>query len=274
MKDDKKSDFQVLIEQAQRDKSEAQNDVAARKRVKEQRERERLKKQQEDERKQRELDAKMRQRHLEARQKEEEQKRRREQQEKAAEEARLRREQEARHNMIHGPPKKSKSGPSFPSGSATKRRLSDDDEDQAPGGNFLTREEKRLEKQNRLFRQSTGSKRGAAQSKGYGKAGRSLPGGAVNVPAAGSGSGSPGTMSVKERLKHEPNGLIKLNQHKRDTRTIDEIVNDLHARKTLSGDQAKSFNDWFGDNKKKGTSAPAPAPAPAAPLQRDVAARR
>ena len=57
--------------------------------------------------------------------------------------------------------------------------------------------------------------------------------------------------------------LVKLNQNKRDTRTIDEIMADrakMRQGKVLDGAFAKEFNDWFGKVKKdapKKTSVPA-----------------
>jgi protein SPT2 len=48
--------------------------------------------------------------------------------------------------------------------------------------------------------------------------------------------------------------LTKLNVVKRDTRTIDEILQDrakAREAKILDGDDAREFNDWFGGSKKK-----------------------
>ena len=59
--------------------------------------------------------------------------------------------------------------------------------------------------------------------------------------------------SVRDRLAALPNTLVKLNQNKRDTRTIDEILQDRQKAKeakTLEGDQALGFDDWFGTKKK------------------------
>jgi len=54
--------------------------------------------------------------------------------------------------------------------------------------------------------------------------------------------------------------LTKLNVVKRDTRTIDEIVQDRAKAKTLDGDKAREFSDWFGTSKKKDKTSPlAPA---------------
>jgi hypothetical protein len=51
-----------------------------------------------------------------------------------------------------------------------------------------------------------------------------------------------------------PNTLTKLNVVKRDTRTIDEILQDrakAKEGKVLDGDDAREFADWFGSSKEK-----------------------
>jgi len=66
---------------------------------------------------------------------------------------------------------------------------------------------------------------------------------------------------VKARIAAMPNGLTKLNINKRDTRTIDEILQDrAKARETkiLDGEEAKEFNDWFGGKKKDVPKPPLP----------------
>ncbi|TFY52606.1 hypothetical protein EVJ58_g9914, partial [Rhodofomes roseus] len=93
-----------------------------------------------------------------------------------------------------------------------------------------------------------------ANSSGYAKAGRRLPGGAVDITTSNNGAQSDGksTMSVRQRLAQAPATLIKLNVNKRDTRTIDEILQDRAKAKakTLEGEEAKDFKDWFGKAKE------------------------
>jgi len=80
-------------------------------------------------------------------------------------------------------------------------------------------------------------------------------------------------MTVKERIAAMPNTLMKLNTVKRDTRTIDEILQDrakARVSKVIDGDDAKEFNDWFSTKKKDspkkntqfGASGAGPASAP------------
>ena len=58
--------------------------------------------------------------------------------------------------------------------------------------------------------------------------------------------------SVKDRLAAQPITLTKLKAVKWDTRTIDEIVQDrVKAKKTLDGDKAREFSDWFGTSEKR-----------------------
>lgn len=52
-----------------------------------------------------------------------------------------------------------------------------------------------------------------------------------------------------------PPALMKLGAAKRDQRTIDEIVADLHKKKeakVIEGDEARRNGDWFGEQKKLG----------------------
>ena len=65
--------------------------------------------------------------------------------------------------------------------------------------------------------------------------------------------------SVKDRLAAQPITLTKLNVVKRDTRTIDEIVQDRARAKILDGDKAREFSDWFGTSKKKDKTSPSAA---------------
>jgi protein SPT2 len=64
-----------------------------------------------------------------------------------------------------------------------------------------------------------------------------------------------------------PNTLTKLNTVKRDTRTIDEILRDrakVRENKTLEGEEARDFHNWFGTKSKsapvtKANSPPSPS---------------
>lgn len=126
-------------------------------------------------------------------------------------------------------------------------------------------------------------KPGSASAGSYQKVGRKLAGGAVDIiidPTASSGGGSE-YKSVKERLIAQQNTLVKLNANKRDTRTIDEIVTQramARQHKTLEGEQAAQFDDWFGVKKKdkekeKLNSRPSsvgPAPTPPSQVKKPV----
>ncbi|KAF8071624.1 hypothetical protein FPV67DRAFT_1482071 [Lyophyllum atratum] len=191
-------------------------------------------------------------------------------QERAAREAVLqKREEEARNNLLYGPKKaKARSAPpdgaspKWPSSSSQARTREDvrkrrvpgeDEDDSAP--EFLTREEKRERKQQMEMRKLFNASKRTSNAASYSKAGRRLPGGAVDVPTTSSMADSAGSSkSVKERIAAMPNTLTKLNTVKRDTRTIDEILQDRAKAKefkTLDGDEAREFNDWFGTSKKK-----------------------
>jgi protein SPT2 len=228
----------------------------------------RRKQQEEQEKKQKEMERKLRMKHFEDQRREEEMKRHAEQAEKAKEAALQRREEEQREALRYGP-KKAKSisstsdssSPKWPSSSSQnrtreevrKRRLPDDIDDDAP--EFLTREEKRERKQQQEMRKLFHTGRRSAHAGGYSKTGRRLPGGAVDVTTTSQTSDvSPAAKSVKERLAAMPNTLTKLNVVKRDTRTIDEILQDrakAKEGKVLDGDEAREFTDWFGSSKKK-----------------------
>ncbi|KAI6042925.1 SPT2 chromatin protein-domain-containing protein [Pisolithus marmoratus] len=214
------------------------------------------KKQEEFERKQREEQAKLRQKHFEEEKKQQELEAKR-----AADMARLeaekaRREEEARNALIYGP-KKAK----WPASHGTakddlrKRRLPSDDEGDSRSGSpamALTREEKRQRKLEAELRRSYSAKRSSTGA-GYYKAGRRLPGGAIDATSSHLTDSGSSAQSVKARLAALPNTLTKLNVNKRDTRTIDEILQDRAKAKhgILDGDEAREFNDWFGKSKKK-----------------------
>jgi protein SPT2 len=136
----------------------------------------------------------------------------------------------------------------------------------------LTRAEKRERKAMlELRRDFQLPKRAGSSSSSNSKAGRRLPGGAVDATSDASGSGGAGSaqLSARARLTMMPNTLTKLNVNKRDTRTIDEILQDrakLRGEvKVLDGEDAREFNDWFGGKKKREPVNSAPTSKPASP---------
>ncbi|KAG2017625.1 hypothetical protein CC2G_007121 [Coprinopsis cinerea AmutBmut pab1-1] len=219
----------------------------------------RRKQQEEKEAKEREMEKQRRLKLFEEQKKEEERRKRMEEAKAAKERALQRREEEERDRLLHGPKKAAKmasssGGSKSADGRGGKRRGSDESDDDS-GPVPLTREELRQRKQQMELKRLYGASKKASSSMsgGYHKPGRKLPGGAVDMTAP-STSTSPGGGSVKNRLAAMPNVLVKLNQVKRDTRTIDEILQD-RARakegKVLEGDQALVFDDWFGTKKKE-----------------------
>ncbi|KAG1779082.1 hypothetical protein EV702DRAFT_1090026 [Suillus placidus] len=236
------------------------------------------KKRDEFDRKEREEAAKLRQKRFEDEKKQRELQLKRETEMRRIEEEQARREEEQRKALLYGP-KKAKSGPKWPSSSGIskefvpKRRLPSDEENGSSSGSpamALTREEKRQRRVESEMRRGYAFKR-TATSSGYHKAGRRLPGGAIDATSAPTSDSSNNPQSVKARLSALPNTLTKLNVNKRDTRTIDEILQDRAKAKTatLDGDDAKEFNDWFGKGKKDtgktsaqvSTSTPSRAPS-------------
>ncbi|KAF8969115.1 hypothetical protein BDZ97DRAFT_264733 [Flammula alnicola] len=235
------------------------------------------KQQEEREAKEREQEKKLRLRRLEEEKRQQERLRRLEEERKAKELALQRREDEQRDLLRYGPKKVAKMAGSSNGGSskwpssssdareAVRKRRVPDDADQDSPGIVLTREELRERKQQAEMRkQFATSKRASHSNKGYGKAGRRLPGGAVDIVT---NQGKPedesvgAGRSVKDRLTSKPNTLVLLNVKKRDKRTEDEIQMEVRAsKKVLDGTEALQFNDWFGDSKKK--EAPKRSPAP------------
>lgn len=234
---------------------------------------EELKRKQQEERecKERDLETKLRLKHFEDEKREQERERRKEEERRAKEKELQRREEEQRDSLRYGPKKAklaSEASPKWPTASSQsharwevrKRTLPDDDGDDDSAGDSprqkpLTREEKRERKLQADINRSFHTAKRSTLTGGYLKAGRRLPGGAVDV-ATGSQSAESGsvTKSVKERIAAMPNTLTKLNTVKRDTRTIDEILQDrAKARdlKVLDGDEAREFSDWFGTSRKK-----------------------
>lgn len=232
------------------------------------REQERKKQQEEHERREREREKQLRLQHFEKEKKEQEKQKRVEEEKEKREALLARREEEYRLQLL-GKMKK-KSAHNWPSSSsqdktkeAVRRTRIPFEEDPNDEPNFLTRQEKR---EARLKRElgASASRRNASL---HHRPGRRLPGGAVDVTAP-NGADSAAGGSIKERLARQANGLTKLYTVKRDTRTIDEIVRDRQKakEKVLDGDEAKNFDDWFGEKKKEkkytpsesGTSSPMP----------------
>ncbi|KAG6370838.1 hypothetical protein JVT61DRAFT_11050 [Boletus reticuloceps] len=216
----------------------------------------RRKKQEEIERKAREEQAKLRQKRLEDQKREQELEVKQEAERARREAEQTRREEEARNALLYGPKKAKQLGPRWPTSHSGIReevrrgRVGGEDADDESGSPAmaLTREEKRQRRVEAEMRRTYQLKRA-----GYSKAGRRLPGGAIDAPSAPASDSGASSQSVKARLAALPNTLTRLNVNKRDTRTIDEILQDRAKVKiaTLDGDDAREFNDWFGKAKKK-----------------------
>lgn len=244
----------IALSQAQTQEStRAADSIQAERRRKEEA---RRRQQEEEDRKERERQAKLLRHRLEEQKREKERQEKREREREAQLKEISRREEEQRQALLYGP-KKTKDGvPRHPTSSATGKRISDD-ADEADMGLALTREEKRERRLQLQFSQNAA--RRAGFSTGASRIGRQLPGGAVNVTAssqANDGSAA-GSHSVRARLTAMPNTLTKLNTVKRDTRTIDEILRDrarARENKTLEGEEAREFHDWFGSKSMTGTT--------------------
>ncbi|KAI0346547.1 hypothetical protein BDW22DRAFT_1352670 [Trametopsis cervina] len=205
--------------------------------------------------KEREVEAKLRLKHLEDQKRDQERRQRFEEERRKKEQEAKRKEEEERNALRYGP--KASGYPSSSSASrGVGRRRPGSDDDEAGGGSALTREEKRrLRLQRELNFGTNANKR--ATGGAYKKMGRRLPGGAVDDTTGGGAPSGTAYRSVRERLTREPPALIKLNTNKRDTRTIDEILQDRakeKAAKTLSGEDARGFDNWFGKQKAKAES--------------------
>ncbi|KAF8493896.1 hypothetical protein F5888DRAFT_1719928 [Russula emetica] len=218
----------------------------------------RRRQQEEEDRKEREQQAKMLRHHLEEQKREKERQLKREHEREAKLKEMERREEEQRQALLYGPKKGRERTSRYPTSSAASRRVSDDD-DEGDAGPALTREEKRERRLQLQFSQNATRRSGS--SAGTSRTGRRLPGGALNATARHSqtgGSSANGVRSVRERLAAMPNTLTKLNTVKRDTRTIDEILRDrakARENKTLEGEEAREFHDWFGPKSKADTTA-------------------
>lgn len=244
----------------------------------------RRKQQEEKEAKDREIEKQRRLRMFEDQRKEEQRRIQLVAEERARELIMQRREEEQRNSLLYGPKKAAKmaatssspeGGSKWPTSSSNvretvrKRRLPDASDDES-GGLPLTREELRERKlaveRRKLY--STGKR--SSHSGGYKKLGKRLPGGAVDIQTSAQVPEALAGKSVKDRLAAMPNTLTKLNTNKRDTRTIDEIVQDrarMKEGKTLQGDEALVFDDWFTTKKKEAPKRLVPArPSPPSAL--------
>jgi protein SPT2 len=259
--------FQALMALSATQTKESQSAVQVALVQRQRKEELRRKQQEQQQRVQQEVERKLRMKHFEDQKREEERKSRAEEIERAKEAALQRREDEQRDALRYGP-KKAKSisstsgspSPKWPSSSSQNRtreevrrlRLPDDEDDDAP--EFLTREEKRERKQQQEMRRLFNTSKRSSHTSGYSKSGKRLPGGAVDITTMSQASdASSASKSVKERLAAMPNTLTKLNTVKRDTRTIDEILQDrakAKEGKVLDGDEAREFTDWFSSSKK------------------------
>lgn len=252
------SGFAALMALSRSQTKESQDSVQSALIQRQRKEELKQKQQEEQEKKERERENKLRLKYFEEAKRQEELKLRREQEEAARERERKRREDEERDALRYGPKKpKSTSSPKWPSANTHSRdngRRRDSD-DEGSAALALTREEKRKRKEEAELRRSLNPGKRSSHSSGR-KADGKLPGGAIDVTSAQSfDSGSPASaQSIKARISAIPNTLTKLNVVKRDTRTIDEILQDrakAREAKVLDGDDAREFNDWFGGSKKK-----------------------
>lgn len=256
------SGFAALMALSASQTRESQNSVQSALVQRQQREELKRKQQEEEENKERERQHALRLRHFEEEKRREEIQQRREEEQAAIERERKRREQEERDALRYGKKGKSDGSLKWPSANSQsradvrRRRQPSDSDGEAPAGLVLTREEKRKRKEEAELRRSLNFGKRSSHSSTR-KPGGKLPGGAIDVTLAPKlETGSPGfsEQSIKARISAIPNTLVKLNVVKRDTRTIDEILQDrakAREAKILNGEEAREFNDWFGSSKKK-----------------------
>lgn len=235
------------------------------------------KQQEEREAKERELEKQVRLRRFEEEKLQKEKMERIEAQRRAMEATRERKEEEKRNALLYGPRKakiisNGSGSPKYPQSTAAKEaaakhRSGDNSDGDGSGGLALTREELRQRKREaELRKQFARSSTKKNSSSGSRKGGHCLPGGAVNIVVNAKGeSATPITThsdlssgkSLKERLTQGPNTLVLLQTKARDRRTVDEAQQDIRIKlgkatpKVLSGEEARSFDDWFGSSKDK-----------------------
>lgn len=256
------SGFAALMALSASQTRESQNSVQSALVERQRREELKRKQQEEQEKKERERQHSLRLKHFEEERKREEMEQRREQEQAAKERERQRREQEERDALRYGKKGKSDGSLKWPSSNsqnrsdARRRGQPSDSDGEAPAGLVLTREEKRKRKEEAEMRRSFNIGKRPSHSS-VRKPGSKLPGGAFDVTLTPElDLGSPGSkgQSIRARIAAMPNTLVKLNVVKRDTRTIDEILQDrakAREAKVLNGEEAREFNDWFGTSKKK-----------------------
>lgn len=256
------SGFAALMALSASQTKESQNSVQSALIQRQQREELKRKQQEEEEKKEREREHALRLKHFEEEKKREEMQRRREEEQAAIERERNRREQEERDALRYGKKGKSDGSLKWPAtnsqnrAEARRRRQPPDSDGDVPAGLVLTREEKRKRKEEAELRRSLNFGKRSSHSSTR-KPGGKLPGGAIDItvaPKPQTSSPGSGEQSVKARISAIPNTLVKLNVVKRDTRTIDEILQDrakAREAKILNGEEAREFNDWFGSSKKK-----------------------
>lgn len=218
----------------------------------------------------------------------EEEKRQKERQEKleaerrAKDAARERKEEEQRNHLLYGPKKAAKMAASsstslskYPQSAAAKEAALNAKKPTSSlieeGGPVLTREEIRQRKREAELRRQFAFGNSRKSHGGYHRDGHRLPGGAVNIVVNGgqiAHAQSSTGKTLKERLSQGPNTLVQLQTKARDRRTVDEAQQDIRiklgkaAAKVLSGEDARSFDDWFGSGKDK---QPSRSPAPSSP---------
>lgn len=234
--------------------------------------------QQEREAKEREVEKKLRIQRFEEEKRQTEKMARMEAELRAKELAREKKEEEQRNSLLYGRKKAAKmaasgSSPKYPQSAAakdaaTRKRLGDDLDDDDPTAHTLTREELRQKKREAELRRQLARATTKKSTTGrYRKEGHSLPGGAVNIvvnangesvtPVSAVSSDPTGAKSLKERLTQGPNTLVLLQTKVRDRRTVDEAQQDIRLKlgkapnKVLSGEEARTFDDWFGNSKDK-----------------------
>lgn len=253
----------IALSQAQTQEStRAADSIQAERRRKEET---RRRQQEEEDRREREQQAKMLRHQLEEQKREKERQVKRELEREAKLKEMERREEEQRQALVYGPKRAKDTSSRRPASSSAIKRTSEDDSE-GDVGLALTRQEKRERRLQLQFSQT--STRRAGSSAGTSRTGRRLPGGALNITSASqtAGGSANDNKSVRARLAAMPNTLTKLNTVKRDTRTIDEILRDrAKAReiKTLEGEEAREFHDWFGNKSKSAPATKANSPSPA-----------
>lgn len=227
----------------------------------------RLRAQQAKEAREREMQAVLVRRRLEEAQRSEETQRRTEEARARKEAVLARREEEHRLNLMYGKDKRSISSSGGGDGSRGRKSKNgeDDDDGGETGTSVLTREEKRMRRLNNDLSRNFVSKRKDASYSSVNsprRPGRSLAhevidsqkGARTPGSAGSSANDSSSRLSLRKQLSSMPQQLIKLNTVKRDTRTIDEIVNDLQRAKEakiIAGDDARGFKDWFASREKE-----------------------